>query len=343
MRLSRQTSRTGEVTTMARKKQLCKAANGLFVRNLGWKRTAAGYAQHKFYLGRDEAKAELASRRLEQLWQEVCERWQREETCRSPEPLGLSSVCVPAAWPTFGEPQAGPFTAKANEQSEEVVAAPCGVGRPVWDEVTLAIAEAVRSGANVARVPLPLPFSAMVAESSLVADWLDRLQDDFTVVKIELREQVAQKMAMGTLETHGRRLMQMGQRMVQKAAGGETLHAALDAYAKWIAAKYVGVEKNVTPWGATQGRQVVFIRRHLPDGRLGDLSARRIDELLEVIRLRPAGEGGRPVSVSWTRNCVKQFRHFLRWLNKRPEFGWKRPADLELEPVRIELTPGEKS
>src|SRR5262249_24020117 len=31
------------------------------------------------------------------------------------------------------------------------------------------------------------------------------------------------------------------------------------------------------------------------------------------------------------------------WLNKRPEFGWKRPADLELEPVLIELTPGEKS
>jgi len=36
---------------MTRKTKLCKASNGLFVRNIGWKRTSTGYAQHKFYLG----------------------------------------------------------------------------------------------------------------------------------------------------------------------------------------------------------------------------------------------------------------------------------------------------
>jgi hypothetical protein len=35
---------------MARKKDLCRASNGLFVRNLGWKQSLTGYSQHKFYL-----------------------------------------------------------------------------------------------------------------------------------------------------------------------------------------------------------------------------------------------------------------------------------------------------
>ena len=109
---------------MASKKTLCRVASGAFVRNIGWKRTASGYAQHKFHLGRDEAKATLANLRLEQLWREVVGRWERENFDQ------LS--------PT---------------------------DRPVWDEVTLAVAEAVRKGERVARVPLPVSYSAMVPES----------------------------------------------------------------------------------------------------------------------------------------------------------------------------------
>ena len=63
---------------MAKKKALCRASRGLYVRNLGWKRTPDGYAQHKFYLGRDEAKATFASLRLEQLRDQVNRRWERE-------------------------------------------------------------------------------------------------------------------------------------------------------------------------------------------------------------------------------------------------------------------------
>src|SRR4051794_22103358 len=137
---------------MAKKKELCKASNGLFVRNLGWKRTPTGYAQHKFYLGRDEASATRASLRLEQLWGQVVKRWEREKGTE--------------LYPT---------------------------DRPVWDEVTLAVAEAVRNEEPVARVSLPLPFSAMTPESPLVGHWLDQLQDDLTLVKIELRDDQAQK------------------------------------------------------------------------------------------------------------------------------------------------------
>jgi hypothetical protein len=137
---------------MAKKKSLCRASNGLYVRNLGWKQTPSGYSQHKFYLGRDEAKATLASLRLEQLWEQVSRRWEHENKTE--------------LRPT---------------------------DRPVWDEVALAIAEAVRNGEAVARIPLPLPFSAMVPESPLRGDWLHRLQTDITVIKVELRDAEGQK------------------------------------------------------------------------------------------------------------------------------------------------------
>src|SRR5262249_7470126 len=76
---------------MARKSALCRASNGLFVRNLGWKRTPTGFAQHKFYLGRDEPAAGLASLRLERLWEQVCKRWERERPFAADlsRPVGL--------------------------------------------------------------------------------------------------------------------------------------------------------------------------------------------------------------------------------------------------------------
>ncbi len=86
---------------------------------------------------------------------------------------------------------------------------------------------------------------------------------------------------------------------------------------------------------------MAFLRKHLPDGPLAALDGHRIEELLDVLRLRPVGDGGRAVSVTWTRNVLKQFRHFLRWLNRSPEFAWRRPADLELGQVRIPLNPTE--
>jgi hypothetical protein len=115
---------------MAIKKELCRSHRGMFVRNLGWKATPTGaYRQHTFYLGRDASRPQLASLRLEQLWQHICKRRERD---------------------------------KAYELN--------ATDRPVWDEVTLTIAEAVRNGDAVARVPVPIPYSALLPESPMIGD-----------------------------------------------------------------------------------------------------------------------------------------------------------------------------
>lgn len=328
---------------MAKKKTLCMASNGLFMRNLGWKRSGSGYTQHKFYLGRVQKDAETTSGRLEKLWEQVSKRWERENQGRSGGLPGRTYVGCEL--PTIPDPPAGEaakFAAPLSLTPVELLDEWGPTDRPVWTDVTLAIAEAIRNGESVAKVPLPLPLSAMTPESPLITAWLDQLGRDFTSIKIELRDEDAQAKSEEQLQKHGQRLIEEGRRIIQKVVGGGTLHAALDACTKWIGTKHVDLDGRLKPWGATQTRQVAFIKRYLTNVQIGEMDAAKIDELIGVLQRRPAGEGSAPVSVSWTRNCIKQLRHFFRWLNKRPEFGWKRPADLEMEPIRIPLTPREK-
>ena len=129
---------------MTRKKSLCRASNGLYVRNIGWKQTPSGYTQHKFYLGRDEQKAMLASLRLEQLWEQVTAFW------------------------------------KALDPVEKVS------DRPVWDGFTLTLAEAVRNGESVARVPLPPDLQGEADDGIGISLWLDDVRESYPVIRIEL-------------------------------------------------------------------------------------------------------------------------------------------------------------
>ena len=330
---------------MGRKKDLGRASNGLYFRNLGWKQTPNGYAQQKFYLGRDESKAKLANLRLEQLWQQITRRWERD-------------VGAPPAnekdWPGPKVVELGqePVPGKVQLTKPGAIAV-VSIGtrhvdafgdRPVWEEVTLAIADAVRNGESVAHIPLPRDLAMLPPEHPMVWDWLDRLRNDITGIKIELEDEVGQRLSEEQVHQHGQRLVEKGHRMLLKKAGGQTLHTALDAFSKWVESKFIDIEtKRVTPWGATQTRLVVFLKRYLPNRALQELDARQVEDLLDVLKNRPLTEDGKPISVSWAKSCIKLFRSFLRWLNRTPEFDWKRPADLETTQIRIPRTSQEKS
>jgi hypothetical protein len=316
---------------MGTKKDLGRASNGLYFRNLGWKQTEKGYAQQKFYLGRDESKAKLANLRLEQLWKQISRRWERdvgyppasEKDRPGPKIVELGREPVPEK----RLPTAHGVHAVVSVGTRHV---DTFGDRPIWDDVTLAVADAFRNGDPVAHIPLPRDLAALPPEHPLVWEWLDRLRNDISGIKIELQDEVGERLSEQQIQQHGQRLVDKGRRMLLKKAGGQTLHAALDAFSKWVESKFIDIEtKKLTQWGSTQTRIATFLKRHLPNCAIQELDAQRAEDLLDILKNRPLTEDGNRSSVAWTKSCIKLFRSFLRWLNRTLEFDWKRPADLE--------------
>jgi integrase len=66
------------------KEKLTRDATGQYRRDLGWKPTDRGYAQHRFYLGRDLKRAKRIVRRLEVLWEQVVARWEQVKGSERP-------------------------------------------------------------------------------------------------------------------------------------------------------------------------------------------------------------------------------------------------------------------
>ena len=328
---------------MARIRTLCKAANDQFIRNLGWKRTPRGYGQQKFYLGRNEEAAKLANMRLEKLWAEVTARWQRAQPERRAAPRRRMQPLVSQGFSLGSDykPVAMRSLTRFGVLDDRDT---IDDDRPVWDATTLEMADAIRRGEAVALVSVPDSLSAYRADSCLLGAWLHELQREFTVIKIELEPQLQANVTEVDLR-EGRRLVDMGNRLLRRPGSADTLHRALSAYIDFIKKKERTAEGKLTPWGGTQLRHVNFLKRHLPDRSLDDFDTQSIDDCINVMRSRPPTKkkNSKQSSKSWIANCLKQFHNFLRWLNRTSQFGWKRPADLEFEPVRIPLTPTEKS
>ena len=327
---------------MARKRELCRAANGQFVRNLGWKPTPKGFTQVKFYLGRDENAAVIAAKRLETLWDAVAARWQRMQPERRMAPQRRRQPHVNSGFGWGPDGRLGTVKSVVRfgvaDDSDSIAD-----DRPVWDTTTLEIADAVRRGEAVALVSIPKELSVFKVESGVLGVWLHDLQREFAVIKIELEPQLQANVNDVDLR-EGRRLVDMGNRLLRKPGSAATLHRALSAYSESIKKKALTADRKLSPWGGTQLRQVAFLKRNLTDRPLDEFDTRSIEDCLDVMRSRPpTKKQNKQSSRSWITNCLKQFHHFLRWLAKTPQLGWKRPADFEVEPVRIPLSPSEKS
>ena len=216
-------------------------------------------------------------------------------------------------------------------------------GRPVWDEVSFTIAEAIRNGDAIVRVPVPQQLGQFGLESPSVGHWLDQLRRDVPFIHIELHGPEAHQEAETQIHEEGTRLIDQGRRMVRQGGGGETLHEALTGYTASLQNKHRDLDGTVNPTGTTQVRQVEFLKETFPDCQLADLDTAQVNTLQDILAMRPGGKRVERIAARTARNYIKQFRHFIRWLNMAPGFAWKRPADLEFTNIRIPETPAEKS
>ncbi len=103
-------------------------------------------------------------------------------------------------------------------------------------------------------------------------------------------------------------------------------------------------ETHPTLWGSGKTRLIEFIAERVPDFVLNELDMGKIENILRLLASRPVSEKtGEPVSVSWAKNTIKEFRQFIRWLHKSKSYGWKRPDDYEVLPMRVGRTQDERA
>jgi hypothetical protein len=215
--------------------------------------------------------------------------------------------------------------------------------RPYWDEVTLQIAEAVRTHEPVARLAVPSYLSGHFHRPSDVTDWLADLRERFPVVALELAD--ASLAADGRADTEQRaRRYQRRAKSLLRTISPQRLYPALEAYRRWVETKYVELDGRQSQWAGAKLRQIGFVLASTPDMSLSDFYTPQIDTLLDTIRRRPPSKRtGRPIAVKTANNLVYEVRQFVRWLHRSPEWDWTKPLDYEVMLVRVVTTPAERA
>lgn len=274
-----------------------------FTRDLGWKISVNGKrVQHRFLLGHDPAKAELANLRLEQLWQAVVADTERRNAALLP-----------------------------HEEQE----------LPLWDNESLLVAEAIRKHQHVITVPYrdeadisnPNAPGGPVGSAAYAA-YLHDLRIKYSMIGFMPADTQAftrgqaehQEIAKHRLKVAYRNAAIAGQPV---AASGLTLYAAIDEYAKAVVQSKVKDGKP-TAWS---GKCAEAAKRHKNAHQ--DITLEAFDyNVIEAIKnywaSRPLGKKtGRPISVETVKNQLKVLKLFCRWLHRNSQFQWRLPSDVE--------------
>ena len=218
--------------------------------------------------------------------------------------------------------------------------APC----PIWDEVTLAIGQAIAKGQTTCILSPPAD-AGNIPPSALVT-WLAVQQTEFPMIGLKLPGEVFDRGREGLREMEeiaddSKKLTQR-LRWVLGETCGKTLHQALDAYAAYIEEKYKDKPSN-----RPQQAAITLLKKHQEDFALGKIDADKIETWLAYWCRRPTRqESGNPLAFTTCRNTLIVLRQFIRWLNRSSQFAWNIPKDFTFPRCKIAKTPqdrGEKA
>jgi hypothetical protein len=324
---------------------LSQDGKGNYKRDLGW--TAEG-KQPRFYLGRDKTQAEKRAMKLERLWELVEARWEAMRQRHAVLEEKWRQEVERGEWqddmPTLGRTRA---------RWKKLLEG------PYWDSVTLKMADAIRKGETVCVLDHREHFKDSVdwerGEIVLENDspetqleWLRELQQAFPIITLKLADEKKYEEGVEQAKKSQRAFQRLADRAADLAAPREDaqrLHAALDAYSDWIRATY----RTPPPDSRVKqsGTRLIFHVRKIKEAQedlpLSGFNLAGIEGMIDYWKNRPLTKKGRPASPETVKGIIKTIRHFVRWLNRNPNFKWRKPADLEFMPVRITPTPGENA
>jgi hypothetical protein len=213
-------------------------------------------------------------------------------------------------------------------------------GRPLWDETTLRIAQAVSRGEPECRLELPRWAIGAELDAATMVCWLQELQEDFSLIRLSLAD--AQMQASGEQEwyDHGAGLVAHGKKLMRKNTR-QTLHEALDAFGGHLRERYSDHAGGLSLTGQVAAKEIALLKSHVRDMPLGDLDLAALDRWVEYWAKRPITKRNKPAAPKTCANAIKRVRAFVRWLHRAQEFDWRKPEDYEVLPVRVRASAAE--
>ncbi len=314
---------------MAHRKQSVCHYKGRYFRTIGKVLHNGRIGPKKFLLGTDKAAAEIANRRLEQLWSAVVEyhkgleAFERQSIAATGEYLGSVVNRLTGEF----EVQAKGFLARG----------------PLWNAESLAITECVRHGKHEILVhrdrsnPHPAEYVQRIEElrdcyrviafvPSSMEDYVAG-QRDLTTAANNATSDAREQGAFAARVVKAPLLMSNGG---NGGNGGnrQTLYQALDAYAQWAREHYVR-DGATTDHGRATAEGIIRLKDSHIDILLEQLNYDAVDRMADYWCRRPKGrKTGMPIAIDTVRNHLKYLRAFLRWLHRTDRFDWRDTNDV---------------
>lgn len=201
-----------------------------------------------------------------------------------------------------------------------------------WDEERLETAKAIARGK-------PATMDRRPGETS--AAYVKRMLKTQAILESELTP--SDKKSYDTGIEHLRTLIVKTNEQYGQAVGspgvqltGIALATAFAAYEEEIRSKqkYRTSEGKRKPWAKTQLDNIAsmtgFYLKRFMNLDLGELTASKCAEMIDVFAARPLTQRGTPLKFASARHFVKQLRSFFRWLNQTDTMPWDLPRKLDL-------------
>ncbi|HKI35737.1 MAG TPA: hypothetical protein VKA46_28030 [Gemmataceae bacterium] len=199
---------------------------------------------------------------------------------------------------------------------------------PVWDDITLAIGQAIAKGQTTCTLYPPPGMENM--HPAALATWLAVLQTQFPTIGLKLPDTTQEQGVQGMKRREA--ILESSRRLTERLLGalGEaartTVYEALDAYSAYLGEKY-----KEKPSNRPQQLSITLLKQHTDDFGLNKLDADRIETWLAYWCRRPASKdtakpGGSTLAFTTCRNVLIVMRQFLRWLSRSPQFDWTLPG-----------------
>jgi hypothetical protein len=263
-------------------------ASGQYRRDLGWKPGKnGGFAQQRFYLGRDPEHAKRLSRKLEVLWDDIVTRYERTPGMEGERPvwtdntLAMAKGIITDAKTVFVRP---PEIVSVGNETLDIEL------YGIWFE---------RMVRDFRGMNLTLDHPTLKGE-------IDKLADAFQAKATRLRP------ANKSRET------------LHQALDAYKVWLSTK---KYLTPPEAGKEQRTSQTGVKECERAERLKKHVADMPLSALGVTEIEEVVTHWANRPQSTQARAFSVTVCRHHIRCWKHFLFWLHKQPDFPWRQPPD----------------